>query len=59
MQHSQWLVAACAAAGASRDAALDKRALLLHLDPTAVLAVRLQGVAVLPASGRLPLCSGD
>lgn len=51
MHHTQWLVAACAAAGASREAALDKRALLLQLDPTAVVAVQLQGVATLSSSG--------
>ena len=55
LQQHKWLVAACAAAGSSADMALNKGALHLSLDPTAVIAVLLQlagnEVSVVPASG--------
>ena len=55
VQQQKWLVAACAAAGSSADMALNKGALHLSLDPTAVIAVLLEHagteVSVVPASG--------
>ncbi len=55
VHQQKWLVAACAAAGSSADMALNKGALHLSLDPTAVIAVLLEHggaeVSVVPASG--------
>ncbi len=55
VQQHKWLVAACAAAGSSADMALNKGALHLSLDPTAVIAVLLEQagteLSVAPASG--------
>ena len=55
MQHARWLVAACAAAGISRNMALSKQALLLQLDPLAAVAIQMQGQQVLPEAGGLQL----